>query len=33
MLTSEDQTADAREPENNLLKTDERDSWKNELAP
>jgi hypothetical protein len=26
MLTSEDQTANAREPENNLLKTDESDS-------
>tara|TARA_R110002049_G_scaffold300511_1_gene491434 strand:- start:860 stop:1003 length:144 start_codon:yes stop_codon:yes gene_type:complete len=26
MLTSEDQTANAREPENNLLKTGERDS-------
>ena len=33
MLTSEDQTANAREPENNLLKTDESDSWKNEPVP
>ena len=31
MLTSENQTANAREPENNSLKTDEIDSWKNEL--
>jgi len=27
---SEDQTANARAPENNLLKTGESDSWKNE---
>ena len=32
MLTGEDQTANAREPENNYLKTDESNSWKNELS-
>jgi len=32
MLTSEDQTINAREPEINSLKTDESDSWKNEPA-
>ncbi|MFQ3192378.1 MAG: hypothetical protein ACI936_003530 [Paraglaciecola sp.] len=32
MLISEDQTANAREPEINSLKTDESDSLKDELA-
>jgi hypothetical protein len=31
MLISENQTTNAREPENNSLKTDVRDSWKKEL--
>jgi hypothetical protein len=30
MFDSEDQAANAREPENNSLKTDESDSWKSE---
>lgn len=32
MLTSEDRTAKAREPEITPLKADERDSWKNDQA-
>ena len=32
MLDGEDQTANAREPVINWLKTDESHSWKNELA-